>query len=898
MFAGCLRRARWCGAIRRVLKDMKLRTRIIGPIIAAMVLLSLAVLFGLREMEKSIVDDTLGRETANSRLLISETTAGVTKNLEALIYSVTTNREFIQAMRARDRDRLFELGRPSLDKWQALSGVTHFYFHAPDGVNVLRVHMKDKFGDTVKRKSFRRAAETGRLGVATEIGLTGEWVRRVVVPWHVDGQLLGYVELGVDMEHIYASARRDIGATTLILLDKKQIQFPDIWESRRKKLDFSPYPWETLPDSVVAVHSGIKLEPAQLRALRLGVKSEGKLSVGDREFVVQMRPLYDELHDFRQSSAKKDQVAGDLVGMEVQILDVSNIQAVVSDGIRGVIGMLVVLLLAMIAGMFGFLGRIQLRMDTEEARIQQQLDEKTSKLREYQSGLEEMVQQRTADLNRAQAVAHVGSWSWDLVGNRMEWSDECYRIFGVKPGSPASREVISARIYPDDLGRVVAAWQAACAGADYGAEYCILVNDEMRWVSERAEFVRAENGQAVKAIGTVQDITEHKQAEVVLHEAKEMAEASSRAKNDFLSSMSHELRTPLNAVLGFAQLLRLDDEISANTRTHVEEIERAGEHLLTLVNDVIDLSRIEAGRIELSMEVVSVKSVLDKSLTMISPLARNQGIWIINSALLDERLAVKADASRLRQILINFLSNAIKYNRPQGSVTLHVQSRDERLRISVTDTGTGIALTKQNRIFNEAFDRLGKQNSAIEGTGIGLVITKRVCEAMGGRVGFDSVEGQGSTFWVELPMAAASEIPAEPEPDDDAGPRVAQPTSRQILLAEDNKVNQRLAVALLKKQGYQVEVVENGKQAVVAAASGSYALVLMDCQMPEMSGFEAAAAIRRAEAGSDRHLPIVAMTANAMEGDRERCLSSGMDDYLSKPINASQLQAMVRLWLG
>lgn len=385
-----------------------------------------------------------------------------------------------------------------------------------------------------------------------------------------------------------------------------------------------------------------------------------------------------------------------------------------------------------------------------------------------------------------------------------------------------------------------------------------------------------------------------------LEDAKMAAESASRAKSEFLASMSHELRTPLNAILGFAQLFKMDRQISQETQEHADEIIRAGQHLLSLVNDLIDLARIESGKMELSVEATSVKSVIAESIAMTSPLARARNIALTVDADVHETMTVHADNGRLRQALINFLSNAIKYNHPHGKVTLTVVANDGRVRFNVSDTGYGIPAEKQQRVFNETFDRLGKEGGTVEGAGIGLVITKRIVEAMGGTIGFESTEGKGSTFWVEFPMDVPADIaasPAKPVPEDTTPAPDTMSDKPRLLLAEDNTINQRLAVAVLTRLGYPVDVVENGVKAVEAARTGQYALILMDCQMPEMDGYEATTAIRQAEADTDLHVPIVAMTANAMHGDREKCIAIGMDDYMPKPMNLERLQEVLDTWL-
>lgn len=397
---------------------------------------------------------------------------------------------------------------------------------------------------------------------------------------------------------------------------------------------------------------------------------------------------------------------------------------------------------------------------------------------------------------------------------------------------------------------------------------------------------------AAASLAWIYEVTE-------LVQALKGAEAANRAKSAFLSSMSHELRTPMNAVLGFGQILEYDATLTAEQRESVQHILRGGQHLLDLINQVLDLSRIEAGQMTLSLEPVEMNAMIEECLELANTLAEKRGIIISHGEL--QGMVVYADRVRLKQVLLNLLSNATKYNRAGGSVNIGMQMvAGERLRLDITDTGDGIPADKLGELF-QPFNRLGAEVGTIEGTGIGLTITRSMVEMMGGTVEVRSEVGVGSTFSVELPIAMPDTPITQTKNVEKSAAVPAMPkghAGQRLLLAEDNPVNQRLAVVVLSKMGYSVDVVYDGEKAVTAAASGQYALVLMDCQMPQMDGYQATVAIRQAEIGSTRHLPIVAMTANAMEGDREKCLAAGMDDYVTKPINIPELQRVLDAWLS
>jgi PAS domain S-box-containing protein len=521
---------------------------------------------------------------------------------------------------------------------------------------------------------------------------------------------------------------------------------------------------------------------------------------------------------------------------------------------------------------------------------------------------EETIRRASFLSDTALALSHAGYWHAQLDGS---WSfmssPRASEIFGLLRGAGESLSV--GKDWLDNIAVVDSAiaettrlgFLALIDGRTHAYDvvfpYRRPVDDRIVWIHSYAKVAR--DGELPVIYGVVQDVTDYMLAQQELAKAKDAALAATQAKSDFLANMSHEIRTPLNAIIGLAHIMRRDEVAPAQSQ-RLEMIERSGEHLLALVNDVLDLSKIEAGRLELESTAFGVGAIVGEVESMMLPQAAAKGLrFEVQGA--DLPLTLLGDPVRLKQALINYVGNALKFTR-EGEVNLRCRvveetEADALIRLEVQDSGIGIPPEKQARLFTSFEQADSSTTREYGGTGLGLSITKHIAELMGGSVDLRSEEGCGSTFGltVRLPKALGQADAAAPAGEAAAASLRAKFAGTRVLLAEDNPISAEVALDFLRHAGLVVDHACNGEEAVARARAGEYELALMDMQMPGMDGLQATRLIRELPQWRDR--PILALTANVFAEDRRRCIEAGMNEALSKPLRPAHLYGALLKWL-
>ncbi len=509
-------------------------------------------------------------------------------------------------------------------------------------------------------------------------------------------------------------------------------------------------------------------------------------------------------------------------------------------------------------------------------------------------------------LKQVARMAQLGHWVWHDTDNRyIQCSEEAASLYGYSVDEFMERysnlEHLTQDVHPDDREHYANAMVVVDSDDAYEVEVRERIRSgEYRYFREYGRRIYDESGRYIRTIGFNQDITRFKETEKALQKAKEEADSANRAKTQFLAKMSHEIRTPMNGVLGTTNLV-LRTKLTDHQRRLIETAYRSAQNLLSLINDILDLSKIEAGKLEIDSREFDLEVIVTDICSLAAVTANDKRLDL--SYFIDPKIPRQlwGDPDRLRQVLVNLVGNATKFT-DRGEVSVRVECQGmvgDALVVSfeISDTGIGVTAEQMDRIL-KPFEQADKSTFGhYGGTGLGLAISQQLIEMMDGELSIESVEGQGSIFRFTLHLETSDRVSEPTRPDMEREPKPN--LGATVLLAEDNPVNQLVAEEYLSSFGCNVDVVSNGLEALAAFERKAYDLILMDCDMPEMDGFEATKTLRQMKLDENRQqsTPIIALTALAFEGDRERCTAAGMDDFLGKPFDPKDLQAMLKRWL-
>ncbi|MGK0443133.1 MAG: PAS domain S-box-containing protein [Bermanella sp.] len=529
-------------------------------------------------------------------------------------------------------------------------------------------------------------------------------------------------------------------------------------------------------------------------------------------------------------------------------------------------------------------------------------------------------------LSLATDSAGIGVWDFNVKDNILIWDDWMYIVYGInKEDFSGAYDAWRNGLHPDDRARCEAELQEVLEhGKEFDTEFRVIwQNGEVHYIKANGQVQRDAQGNAERMIGINYDITERKESFEKLQQALEKAEVANQAKSEFLANMSHEIRTPMNGVIGMINLL-LRTNLNDKQLNYAQTVKSSAESLLNIINDILDFSKVEAGKLQLEPIDFDFHQMMHEFESIMSFRTQEKGLSLICPEHNEAAFWLHADVGRIRQIMINIVGNAIKFTE-QGDINISYElepqeNNQTQLRVEVSDNGIGLSEEQQQRLFDRFSQADGSTTRRYGGTGLGLAISKQLVELMNGEIGCKSTLGAGSTFWFSVildngkqPVVGDTiemDVSATDSTEDTAAldPAQAMETnhseaiaqfSGRALVVEDNAVNQLVAQSQLEDLGMVVELADNGKIAIEMLAHQRYDLVFMDCQMPVMDGFDASGVIRDSQSDIlDHQVPIIAMTANAIKGDKERCIAAGMNDYLSKPVDSDKLALILKKWLA